>query len=140
MANKPSIRQLQEELFLVKEKCQDIGIQLDLDDSSLDKIERTHSTDHSTQLRQILRLWLEREDACWENLIKVLRVPIINEEALAIKLEAKYCTIRLAPMASTSQTSVVTASTSQTSVVTASTSQTPTLCKWDIRYVFICTQ
>lgn len=90
----------------MKEKCQDIGIQLDLDDNSLDRIERMHTTDHSTQLRQILRLWLEREDACWEKLIEVLRVPIIDEEALASKLEAKYCTKSRTPMtvASTSQT------------------------------------
>ena len=85
-----NIRELQEELHAKRDKCQDIGIQLGLDDDALRQIEERHP-DSSNQLRHVLRLWLGKGDASWSKLVTVLRHPVIDEKVLAEKLEAKYC-------------------------------------------------
>ena len=88
----PTIRELQEELYCVKDRCQDIGIQLGLDDDALRQIEECYP-DSSNQLRHVLRLWLGKGDASWSKLVTVLRHPVIDEKEMADKLESKYCPV-----------------------------------------------
>ena len=88
----PTIRELQEELYCVKDRCQDIGIQLGLDDDALRQIEESYP-DSSNQLRHVLRLWLGKGDASWSKLVTVLRHPVIDEKEMADKLESRYCPV-----------------------------------------------
>ena len=80
------------ELFVVKEKWFNIGLQLSVPVKDLQWIFSEHKNDHSTGLRLMLVKWLEMGEASWKSLSKALSSQIVEESALAKKLQQKYCT------------------------------------------------
>ena len=79
------------ELFVVKEKWFNIGLQLSVPVKDLQWIFSEHKNDHSTGLRLMLIKWLEMGEASWKSLSKALSSQIVEESALAKKLQQKYC-------------------------------------------------
>ena len=79
------------ELFAVREKWFNIGLQLSVPVKELQKIFSEHKNDHSTGLRMMLIKWLEMGEASWKALCGALSSQIVEESALAKKLQQKYC-------------------------------------------------
>ena len=79
------------ELFPVKQKWFNIGIQLSVPVKELQKIFTDHKNDHSTGLRLMLIKWLETGQADWKTLCRALSSQIVEESTLAKKLQRKYC-------------------------------------------------
>ena len=79
------------EIFNVREKWFNIGLQLSIPVKELQKIFSDHKNDHSTGLRLMLIKWLEMGDASWKALCRALSSQIVEESTLAKKLQQKYC-------------------------------------------------
>ena len=82
------------ELHPVRSKWYNIGLQLLVPVTDLQRIESEYKNDHGTCLRQMLIKWLEMGTASWETLIKALQAPIVQGDentALAENLQRKYC-------------------------------------------------
>ena len=79
------------ELYPVRAKWYNIGLQLLVPVLDLRRIESEYKNDHSTCLRQMLIKWLEMGSANWETMCKALECPIVSGEALVTKLRQKYC-------------------------------------------------
>ena len=83
-----------QELTAVREKWQDIGEELGVEQSSLTHI-RSNSSDPGDCLWKVLN---ERFESCattLKDIVVVLRTPRIGESHLADHLEAKYCSSEL---------------------------------------------
>ena len=78
------------ELFGVKEKWFNIGLQLSVPVKDLQQIFSEHKNDHSTGLRLMLIRWLEMGEGSWKSLRKALSSQIVEESSLAKKLKEKY--------------------------------------------------
>ena len=83
-----------QELTAVREKWQDIGEELGVDQSSLDYI-RTEYSDPGDCLSEVLKEWFQSCATTWKHIVAVLRTPRIGESHLADQLEAKYCSSEL---------------------------------------------
>ena len=79
-----------QELTAVREKWQDIGEELGVEQSSLKRI-RTNSSDPGDCLRKVLTERLGSGSTSWEDIVAVLRTPRIGQSHLADHLEVKYC-------------------------------------------------
>ena len=82
------------ELHPVRSRWYNIGLQLLVPVTDLQRIESEYKNDHGTCLRQMLIKWLEKGTASWETLIEALKSPIVQGDenmALAANLEKKYC-------------------------------------------------
>ena len=79
------------ELFPIKQKWFNIGIQLSVPVKELQKIFTDHKNDHNTGLRLMLIKWLESGQANWKTLCGALTSQIVEESTLAKKLQRKYC-------------------------------------------------
>lgn len=79
------------ELFGVREKWFNIGLQLSVPVKDLQQIFSEHKNDHSTALRLMLVKWLEMGEASWKSLSRALSGQIVEESTLAKKLQQKYC-------------------------------------------------
>ena len=83
-----------QELTAVREKWQDIGEELGVDQFSLTFI-HTKSSDPGDCLREVLRRQLGNSYISWKDIVAVLRTPHIGESLLADNLEEKYCSSEL---------------------------------------------
>ena len=81
------------ELYPVRDKWYNIGLQLRVPVVDLQRIESEYKNDHSTCLRQMLIKWLELGRANWKSLCEALQCPIVLGEdgSLATNLLKKYC-------------------------------------------------
>ena len=78
------------EVIDITEKWQDIGIQLRLKDKCLVDIQGRDS-DSRSKFRDMMRLWLTSDKACWDDLIGALRTKSVNEHQLSDQLKSQYC-------------------------------------------------
>ena len=78
------------ELYCVRDKWYNIGLQLNVPVAELQRIESEHKGNYTTCLRQMLIKWLESGQANWKSLCDALHNPIVLA-ALANTLMKKYC-------------------------------------------------
>ena len=85
------IRKINEELFDVRAKWKLLGLVLGLPKSTVDGIHK-HYEDQADQLRRVIAVFLEQKEPrpTWMVIVKALRSPLINENALARKIEERY--------------------------------------------------
>ena len=74
----------------VRAKWYNIGLGLQVSTGTLDAI-NLECQDTQNCLRRVLTEWLKSSGACWEDLVKVLKTPVIGEERLANRLEMQFC-------------------------------------------------
>ena len=84
------------ELHIAQAKWYNLGLQLKVSVTDLQRIESEYKNDHGTCLRQMLVRWLETGSATWEALIEALQAPIVHggenqTSTLAETLQMKYC-------------------------------------------------
>lgn len=82
------------ELHPARAKWYNIGLQLRVSVTDLQRIESEYKNDHSTCLRQMLVKWLETGTATWEAICDALQAPIVQggeSSTLAEHLRSKYC-------------------------------------------------
>ena len=84
---------VQEELFSIRTKYYDIGLQLKVDVGTLDCIRRdAHLVDLSDKLREMLKVWLKTaREQKWQTIVEALNTKSVSEGRLAWDIEAKYC-------------------------------------------------
>ena len=82
---------VRQELYSVKEKWLDIGMELGASPTELRKIAETHKQDYSICLNLMLMQWLESGDASWKILCEALKSSTVNEPSLSTELQDKYC-------------------------------------------------
>ena len=83
---------VREELFKARTKWYDIGLALKVPVTTLDSIEGQFGN-HSDKLRETLKIWLKTAtEPSWQDVVGVLKSPVIGEPKLASDIEAKYCT------------------------------------------------
>ncbi len=81
-----------EELLEVSADWYDIGLTLKLKPGILDTIKGPFKEPKSC-IRDMLKDWLETSpNPSWESIVAALRRPVVRKEALANRLEDKYCT------------------------------------------------
>ena len=81
------------ELHPARAKWFNIGLQLKVSVTDLQRIESEYKNDHSTCLRQMLIKWLEMGSATWEVICDALQAPIVQggeSNTLAQHLRNKY--------------------------------------------------
>ena len=83
------------ELYSIRDKWYNIGLQLKVPVTELQRIESEHKNDHTTCLRLMLTKWLESGCASWRSLCDALRSPIVlgDDAALVSTLIKKYCEV-----------------------------------------------
>ncbi len=81
-------RAVRKELWEIRRKWKNIGIELDLPIMELDNIRDQHKDDFDACLEEMVKKWLNRMDLkpTWEALIGALKEPTVGEEALALKI------------------------------------------------------
>ena len=81
------------ELFSCRDKWYNLGLQLLVSVSDLQKIESEYKNDHGTCLRQMLTKWLESGRGNWETLCQAIDSPIVrgDDNSLVAKLRGKFC-------------------------------------------------
>ena len=89
-----SVSLLAQELTAVREKWQDIGEELGVQQSSQRRIRAIHS-DPGDCLREMLSKQFESCATTWKDIVAVLRTPRIADSHLADHLEVKYCSSEL---------------------------------------------
>ena len=83
---------VREELFKARTKWYDIGLALKVPVTTLDSIEGQFGN-HSDKLRETLKIWLKTAtEPSWQDVVGVLKNPVVGEPKLASYIEAKYCT------------------------------------------------
>ena len=80
------------ELFKARTKWYDIGLALNVPVTTLDSIGGQFDN-HSDKLREALKVWLKTAtEPIWQNVVDVLKSPVVGEPKLASDIEAKHCT------------------------------------------------
>ena len=80
------------ELFEARTKWYDIGLALKVPVATLESIEGQFGN-HSDKLRETLKIWLKTaKKPSWQDVVGVLKSPVVGEPKLASDIEAKYCT------------------------------------------------
>ena len=81
------------EIYSVRNKWYNIGLQMQVPVTELQRIESEHKNDQITCLRQMLIKWLESGHANWKSLCNALHSPIVlgEDAALVNTLMKKYC-------------------------------------------------
>ena len=83
---------VREELFKARTKWYDIGLALKVPVTTLDCIDSQFGN-HSDKLRETLKVWLKTAtEPSWQDVVGVLKRPVVGEPKLASNIEAKYCT------------------------------------------------
>ena len=82
---------VRQELYSVKEKWLDIGMELGTSPTELRKIAESHKQDYSICLNLMLMQWLESGDASWKILCEALKSSTVNESSLSTELQDKHC-------------------------------------------------
>ena len=95
MLSLEDLRDVLNELNQVRDKWYNLGLQLKVSVTELQKIEAEYKTDTGTCLRQMLIKWLELGNASWESLCGALQSPLVlgGDAALAMTLQKKYCRV-----------------------------------------------
>ena len=85
---------VREELFKARTKWYDIGLALKVPVNTLDSIKLdVQFGDHSDKLRETLKVWLKTAaEPSWQDVVGILKRPVVGEPKLASDIEAKYCT------------------------------------------------
>ena len=97
MSHPPKPKDLANELHDVKTKWRAIGVQLELPQATLKSIGYANPSDANQAFIELMNEWLAHEsDPSWEAIIDALRSRSVGENALASRLEDKYCPGRLA--------------------------------------------
>ena len=79
------------ELFESRTKWYDIGLALKVPVTTLDSIEGQSGND-SKKLLETLKIWLKTaKEPSWQDVVGVLKSPVVGEPKLASDIEAKYC-------------------------------------------------
>ena len=88
----PELGELMEELFDVKRKWYNIGLQLKVSDTKLDEIESACGGDFEVALRRTLQEWRKQLEPrpTWSSLVKALRSRTVDEQDLAANLEDRF--------------------------------------------------
>ena len=83
---------LMEELYDIRVKWYDIGLQLRMSVGTLDAIKEQYD-DFSHCLRETLKMWLKTcpSPPTWKNIVNALRSSPVDEVRLATDLEQKHC-------------------------------------------------
>ena len=80
------------ELFKARTKWYDIGLALNVPVTTLDSTEGQFGN-HSDKLRETLKIWLKTAiEPSWQDIVGVLKSPVVGEPTVASDIEAKYCT------------------------------------------------
>ena len=80
------------ELYEARTKWYDIGLALKVPVTTLDSTEGQFNN-HSDKLREILKVWLKTAtEPTWQDVVGVLKSPVVGEPKLASDIEAKHCT------------------------------------------------
>ena len=84
---------VREELFKARTKWYDIGLALKVPVNTLDSIKLdVQFGTHSDKLRETLKVWLKTAtEPSWQDVVGVLKSPVVGEPKLASDSEAKYC-------------------------------------------------
>ena len=86
------LRIVRAELFKACTKWYDIGLELKVPVNILDSIEGQFGN-HSDKLRETLQIWLKTAtEPSWQDVVGVLKSPVVGEPKLASDIESKYCT------------------------------------------------
>ena len=82
------------ELFKARTKWYDIGLELKVPTTTLDSIKfDVQFGNHSDKLLETLKIWLKTAtEPSWQDVVGVLKSPVVGEPKLASDIEAKYCT------------------------------------------------
>ena len=85
---------VREQLLEVCTKWYDIGLALKVPVNALDSIKLDGQFgNHSDKLRETLKIWLKTAaQPSWQDVVGVLKSPVVGEPKLASNIEAKYCT------------------------------------------------
>ena len=79
-------------LFNARTKWYDIGLALNVPVTTLDSIEGQFGN-HSDKLREALKVWLKTaREPTWQDVVGVLKSPVVGEPKLASDIETKHCT------------------------------------------------
>lgn len=87
----PKLKDIVEELHGVKTKWKRIGLQLNVPDTELEKIESMHKGDPEESLYQMIREWFKTEEPTWSAIVTALRTRSVNELQLARSLKRNKC-------------------------------------------------
>ena len=90
----PSLVELLDELHPVCVSWYNIGLQLHIPRTTLDRFKEMHQ-DSLHLMREMLKHWLDTAvdpHPTWEAVVTALRSPIVNKKRIAEQLESKYCT------------------------------------------------
>ena len=80
-------------LFEARTKWYDIGLALKVPVPTLDSID-SQFDNHSDKLREALKVWLKTvTEPSWQDIVDVLKSPVVSEPKLACDIKAKHCTI-----------------------------------------------
>ena len=79
-------------LWDARTKWKDIGLELDMSTTDLEKIEAVHRSDIGGCLIDMLALWLKQVDPppTWTAIVAALQDRVIGEGGLAEEIESKY--------------------------------------------------
>ena len=85
---------IREELLKACTKWYDIGLALKVPVNTLDSIKLdVQLGNHSDKLRETLKIWLKRAtEPSWQDIVGVLKSPVVGEPKLASDIEVKHCT------------------------------------------------
>ena len=88
------LRTVRAELFQACTKWYDIGLELRVPVNTLDGIKLDGQFgNHSDKLRETLKVWLKTAtEPSWQDVVGVLKSPVVGEPKLASDIGAKYCT------------------------------------------------
>ena len=90
---KPELREILKELYSTKaaDKWEDIGIMLGIKTSDLDAIKSAESQISQSCLREMLKLYLQKDSPppSWTAIVEALE--FVGEESLAAQVKSKYC-------------------------------------------------
>ena len=81
------------ELFSCRDKWYNLGLQLLVAVSDLEKIESEHKNDHGKCLRHMLTKWLKSGRGNWETLCQAIEDPTVrgDDNSLVGRLREKFC-------------------------------------------------
>lgn len=82
-----SLPLLHHELFDIRGKWYDFGVQLGIDDGTLQTIRHDFSADSGAALREVLTYWLKRSSPTWKALLKALRSRPVGAPSIAESLQ-----------------------------------------------------
>ena len=86
-----NLRSVTNELVSVKGKWYHIGVQLGVDDTELEKIEKEYQ-EIDRRFSEVIKFWLRGNTSAavsWKSLVEVLETPFVNEKGLAKTLREK---------------------------------------------------